>query len=1071
MIIPALPKAVAEGKDITLADHISSIDIKQLRDDPDQQHPEFSMKPINSYKNQQQHRVLLQFRRLGELAVGTPPSSTPFRDVEVHIYMHLCRALLRSPMTASPSCSVLLATPFCSACIDTLCRLLTMLLSQETSCPLTPPWNKSNCVTEIRVPYNIAVPYPSHPVSPHLRTDPASSLHTPPGARTTLAGCCPASSTEGFIGAAKKRLTQHGQGLRAPRGWTETGTEHGVTSTQPGETAGRRTSALCGQTPRADETFFNVNIWLSRQAWVSKYSGITKGQDRRLVLNIEVCDSSRQRGATGLTIGKGRGFEGRSRDRLAAAKRKKQLQLGQVLSPASVFSASSPAARLGPRSSLLPGLLTSSQMPLGLEVSALHLPPAYDPVPVLDYPRSPASWRAARWQPYTQAGTWLGRERQPPSQMYVHGCTRTLGSQPEGPAKGSMETNEVSQGRQECPGTQHRGWEKESRLLHSAVKTRQPQKRCRCRTDDVLLVAPALAHPGGGNGCSGRRHAAVEPDPLFQLCWYAAWRRVSPLDEMLFPVAGSCIRSSPLRTAEPPASAWWAVFVLFSWASPRDFPTVLRADPPTGEPHRDQVLVLITGRAKIVHNGHPLHVCWLSPVGRIAPGVGAGEVQTWPIVCMEPGSCYKDLLKESGNSTEEQLILRMKAFLPPLTAAWGSQPLPASPCQPPPLINDTEVTAGIYTTADCCTKTRTSKKRPLEIMRARLRLPPPAQPAKQLRMVFVQRCRSAVLGIYQPPFQPAPCLSSARTFMVIAETTGAAAVLNHGREMALLALPRRVQTRQDPWHLLGLESQPCTHSTGMAPAAWAARSWFTPLTRPTAGAGIRPAAGVNRPMEIREKKHLSVISYNMGDVASCQFSEDANNPLTSYAKYRRVPALARATKEAVTMETGAKASGRREKAAMKARERAVTGDVQGLKFPAMQISTDAAKISAASPPSWVPRRGNGNVPVPIPAVTTSTSRAAPSPSRSRGRCTVTSSSVPRPSLARQGQSLASQVAVPQPKGRKKAAPACGEAVPQAQSQQAGRASFGSAGLPKLGLAEVFAERVRAASARACQGPS
>lgn len=40
-----------------------------------------------------------------------------------------------------------------------------------------------------------------------------------------------------------------------------------------------------------------------------------------------------------------------------------------------------------------------------------------------------------------------------------------------------METNEVSQGRQECPGTQHRGWEKESRLLHSAVKTRQPQSQ------------------------------------------------------------------------------------------------------------------------------------------------------------------------------------------------------------------------------------------------------------------------------------------------------------------------------------------------------------------------------------------------------------------------------------------------------------------------------------------------------------------------------------------------------------------------------------------------------------------
>lgn len=43
-------------------------------------------------------------------------------------------------------------------------------------------------------------------------------------------------------------------------------------------------------------------------------------EDRRLVLNIEVCDSSRQRGATGLTIGKGRGFEGRSRDRLAGEK-------------------------------------------------------------------------------------------------------------------------------------------------------------------------------------------------------------------------------------------------------------------------------------------------------------------------------------------------------------------------------------------------------------------------------------------------------------------------------------------------------------------------------------------------------------------------------------------------------------------------------------------------------------------------------------------------------------------------------------------------------------------------------
>lgn len=105
-----------------------------------------------------------------------------------------------------------------------------------------------------------------------------------------------------------------------------------------------------------------------------------------------------------------------------------------------------------------------------------------------------------------------------------------------------------------------------------------------------------------------------------------------------------------------------------------------------------------------------------------------------------------------------------------------------------------------------------------------------------------------MLGIYQPPFQPAPCPSSACTFMVIA---GTAAVLNHGREMALLVLPWRAQTHHDPQHLLGLESQPCTHSTGMPPAAWAARSLFTPLTRPTAASRIRPAAGVNRPMEIQ----------------------------------------------------------------------------------------------------------------------------------------------------------------------------------------------------------------------------
>lgn len=31
--------------------------------------------------------------------------------------------------------------------------------------------------------------------------------------------------------------------------------------------------------------------------------------------------------------------------------------------------------------------VTHSQMPLGLEANILHLPPAHDPVPVLDYPR------------------------------------------------------------------------------------------------------------------------------------------------------------------------------------------------------------------------------------------------------------------------------------------------------------------------------------------------------------------------------------------------------------------------------------------------------------------------------------------------------------------------------------------------------------------------------------------------------------------------------------------------------------------------------------------------------------
>lgn len=80
----------------------------------------------------------------------------------------------------------------------------------------------------------------------------------------------------------------------------------------------------------------------------------------------------------------------------APAKRQQQLQLELVLPLASVFSASSPAAQLR--------LVTFSQTLLGLEVSNLHLPPAYDPVPVLDYshesrffhlplPASPAEWQ------------------------------------------------------------------------------------------------------------------------------------------------------------------------------------------------------------------------------------------------------------------------------------------------------------------------------------------------------------------------------------------------------------------------------------------------------------------------------------------------------------------------------------------------------------------------------------------------------------------------------------------------------------------------------------------------------
>lgn len=65
-------------------------------------------------------------------------------------------------------------------------------------------------------------------------------------------------------------------------------------------------------------------------------------------------------------------------------------------------------------------------------------------------------------------------------------------------------------------------------------------------------------------------------------------------------------------------------------------------------------------------DGHPSHVCWLSPVGRIASGVGAGEVQTWPIVCMEPESCESPV---SRHSPEPQLGLSSQ----PLTQGSGSR--------------------------------------------------------------------------------------------------------------------------------------------------------------------------------------------------------------------------------------------------------------------------------------------------------------------------------------------------------------------------------------------------------------
>lgn len=92
----------------------------------------------------------------------------------------------------------------------------------------------------------------------------------------------------------------------------------------------------------------------------------------------------------------------------AAAKRQKQLQLGSLLLLASVFKPSFSAGAL-----LLPlaRLVTYSQTPQGLHISTLHLPPAHDPVPVLNYPREshfsylPLPALPAEWQHGTKSKT------------------------------------------------------------------------------------------------------------------------------------------------------------------------------------------------------------------------------------------------------------------------------------------------------------------------------------------------------------------------------------------------------------------------------------------------------------------------------------------------------------------------------------------------------------------------------------------------------------------------------------------------------------------------------------------
>lgn len=86
-----------------------------------------------------------------------------------------------------------------------------------------------------------------------------------------------------------------------------------------------------------------------------------------------------------------------------------------------------------------------------------------------------------------------------------------------------------------------------------------PKECCGCCTDQGLLVASSLVPLGSGEGCCGQNHAVAEPDPLFHLCWYAAWSRVSSLDEMPFlwlEIASEVHRRGQLSHQAAASSAW-----------------------------------------------------------------------------------------------------------------------------------------------------------------------------------------------------------------------------------------------------------------------------------------------------------------------------------------------------------------------------------------------------------------------------------------------------------------------------------------------------------------------------------